>query len=115
MGVVDDHPERLALVDPLHPAGHAGDALETRPNRIGREPETLAERDDRERVVDVEAAGKSQVEASLTARRRVPRPQPRCVLLDPGRTAARPLVGSVGDAAGARLARYRHEEAGRGI
>ena len=63
MGEVDDDPERLALLDALHPAR---DALETpsSPSRTaaGSRPSGLAEGDDGERVVDVEPAGEPEVE-----------------------------------------------------
>ena len=95
VGVVDDDPERLAGIDPLHPA-RARPSTESRPGADGRriEAERLAQGDDRERVVDVEAAGEAELERSprpaapsTSTRRR------RRVLLDcgsPGRRPRRP-------------------------
>ena len=85
MRVVDDHAEGLAGVDALHAAGHAGNGLETRADRVGRQREGLPQRDDRERVVHVEPAGKPQLQPPVAARRGVRDAQPPRVLLDPGR------------------------------
>ena len=62
VGVVDDDAERLARVDRLHPARDALDGLEAGADRGRVEPEPLAERDDRERVVGVEPAGEAELE-----------------------------------------------------
>ena len=62
VGEVDDHPERLAEVDPLHPSGHDRHRLEPGPDRGRVEPERLPERDDRQGVVDVEPPGELQVD-----------------------------------------------------
>ena len=93
VGVVDDDAERLAGVDPLHPAGDAGHRLEAPADRGRIEVPRLAEGDDRERVVDVEPAGEPELQVGLAARCRVPDAQPAGVLHDPRRVDGR-RVGS---------------------
>ena len=67
MGVVDEHSERLALVDRLEAAGHLLGRLE----RLGRagevQPESVGDGERGERVLDVEVAGKRRAHVDLGA------------------------------------------------
>ena len=84
VGVVDDDPERLADLDPLHPPRDRRRALRG-PFADGAriQPDGLAERDDGERVVDVEPSGQPQRRASPAPEGAVVRdPQAVGVLLD---------------------------------
>ncbi len=54
VGIVHDHGERLAAIDPLHPARNALDSFYAGPDRVGIELEHFAKGDGRERVTDVE-------------------------------------------------------------
>ena len=85
MRVVDDDPERLARIDALHPPGHALDRLEAAADGGRVKPEALAQRDHRERVVDVEPPGEPELQAPGRPRRPRSRPGAARVLLDRGR------------------------------
>ena len=115
VGVVDDDPERLAELDPLHPAGHAVDRREAVADGRRVEPDRLAEGDDRQRVVDVEPAGEPELERSRrpTGRRR--RCGGRGVLLDAGRPDVGGRVRAVGQDPGAGLLGDADERAGRRV
>ncbi len=67
--VVDDDDERLPGVDALHPAGHALDAFQARPDRGRLEVERLTDGHGRSGVVGVEAAGQMERERAVPARR----------------------------------------------
>jgi hypothetical protein len=71
VGVVDHDPEWLTRVDPLHPPGNPFDRLEAGPDRGRIELEAFAERDDRKRVVDVEATSQPETEPRGAGRRLV--------------------------------------------
>jgi hypothetical protein len=82
-------------VDGLHPARDALDGLETRPDRRRVEAQPLPQRDDRERVVGVEAAGEAQLDRRGAGAGLIGDAQPPAVLLDPGEPDVGAVVGAV--------------------
>ena len=83
VGEVDDHPERLAGVDALHPAGDAAQLGEPDRTAAAVQAEDLAEGDDRQGVVDVEPTGQAQVEPRIPARGRELDVEAGAILGDP--------------------------------
>ena len=100
VGEVDDHPERLAELDALHPAGHELERRQPVADRRRVEPDRLAEGDDRERVVGVEPPGEPQLERAGTRWGLVGDAQAAGVLLDPRRADVRRRVRPVASGRG---------------
>ena len=115
MGEVDDDAEWLAEVDPLHPPGHDRERREAVADRCRVEPDRLAERDDRERVVGVEPADQLELERGRARRRVVRDAEAAAVLLDPRGADVGRRVRAVGQDAGAGLLGDPDEGAGRRV
>ena len=103
VGEVDDDAERLAELDPLHPPGHDADRGEAGADRGRVEADRLAERHDRERVVDVEPADEAEIDDRAPRRGVVGDPEAVLVLLDAGGADVGRRVGAVGQDPGAGL------------
>ena len=115
VGEVDDDPERLAELDALHPPGDERDRREAFADGRRVKPDRLAERDDRQGVVDVEPPDELEVHGRGARRRVVGDAQPPRVLLDAGRPDVGCRVGAVGHHPGARLLGDADERAGRRV
>ena len=63
MGEVDDHIERLALVDHLEPARHARRSLDRSRDRFQIDAETVTERERRQRIACVVGSGQARVQS----------------------------------------------------
>ena len=103
VGVVDDDQERLPAIHPLHPAPDAAEVRKPAANRVGVETQELAQGDDRQRVVNVEAAHQRQGHLHHSAGRRDRGADPAPRLMDGGRAHVGAGPGPVGqqDCAGA--------------
>ncbi len=115
VGEVDDDPERLAGLDPFHPPGHDRDRGEALADGGRVEPDRLAERDDGERVVDVEPPDQAKVDRGRARRSVVGDPQAVLVLLDARRADVRGRVRAVGQDPGARFLGDADERARRRV
>ena len=105
MRVVDDHGERLALVDELEPPGHAVHGFDAVADRVLADAERARRRRCPESILEVEAAAQLEVRVERVA---VRVEDDRIVEL--GREAPAPRVADVDD----RTLRLREEPALRG-
>ena len=112
---VDDDPERLTELDPLHPTGHEGHARQALPDRRRVEPDRLAERDDRQGVVDVEPPDELEVHGGRPGRGLIGDAEPPGVLLDAGRADVGGRVRAVGQDARTGLLGHPDERARRRV
>ena len=95
MGEVDDDPERLPGVDPLHPPRHERDRGQALADGRRIEADRLTEGHDRQRVVGVEPAHQLELRDGRAGRGVVRDPQASLVLLDARRPDVRGGIGAV--------------------
>jgi hypothetical protein len=69
VGEIDHDTERLAQIDALHPPRNDRETGEPLPDAFRVEPEGVAEGDDRQRVVHVEAPREPKVDRRIAGRR----------------------------------------------
>ena len=112
VGVVHDHRERLAKLDAFHPTRHALDGLEAGADRARVEPEGLTERQDGERVVDVESAAQCEPDRAAATGCVVGEREASVVLVHPRRTNLSGGLESVGDDRRPGQGRGTHEPLG---
>ena len=89
MGVVDQHRERLPLVDGLETPGHLAGVGEGGGRGLARHAEHVTGSERRKRVRDVEVARQRRAHLHLSVRAQASKPRPPGVELD----VQRPKVG----------------------
>jgi hypothetical protein len=115
VGEIDHHAEGLAEVDPFHAPRDDVDARQSLADTHGLEAERLAERDHRERVVDVEATRQVEIDRRVARGRGHVGVEPACVLGDARRPDVGRRLGAVGEDARPGAAGRPDEQPGRWV